>query len=418
MKDFHVVLESREHKGLCMALYGVICAVGLVCACLLAYSLFSNDPSERIIGLFMILPAAFFLMLGGAQLLQLAEKVHLVPQGIAVTLWGRTLARYPIEEIGMFFAVEWWEKGWVRVLGVSTRTPEEITRIREMQLKKGIFTRDELKFRKHVPDWQQTFRQEYLLKRARLAWATLWKQDILWLGLTPDNLAMLRHFYPEVSWEYLRRKEDRIGNVLDWKDKETTVFSRARNSTPQTEKIILACLGILIVPFFLLAMFAGGVPTLCIMLCEFGAILGILLCLGQGDSDMFYLSAAGIRIMRGKQEHATMFAADIRTIIKSEGNSALGEIRGLSIMVSTASPEELIKRAMAAVENTDSAVMTEIPGWEQRALFRFCTRLGRKGRAKNSDCQMLCWNLQREETLRRLYPDAEWIDLTPETIYS
>jgi hypothetical protein len=31
---------------------------------------------------------------------------------------------------------------------------------------------------------------------------------------------------------------------------------------------------------------------------------------------------------------------------------------------------------------------------------------------------MLSWNLQREETLRRLYPDAEWIDLTPETIYS
>jgi hypothetical protein len=62
--------------------------------------------------------------------------------------------------------------------------------------------------------------------------------------------------------------------------------------------------------------------------------------------------------------------------------------------------------------------MTEIPGWEQRALFRFCTRLGRKARVKNADCQMLRWNLQREETLHRLYPDAEWIDLTPEKIYS
>jgi hypothetical protein len=122
--------------------------------------------------------------------------------------------------------------------------------------------------------------------------------------------------------------------------------------------------------------------------------------------------------MRGKQEHAAMFAADIRTIIKCEGNSALGEIGGLSMMVSTASPEELIKRAVAAGENAGSAVMTEIPGWEQRALFRFCARLGRKARAKNSDCQMLSWNLQREETLRRLYPDAEWIDLTPERIYS
>lgn len=417
MKDFNVTLKEAN-KQLSAVPYGMVCAIGIVCAWVSVHLLLSDNPAERVLSIVMILPALFFLVLGGSQLLQLAKKIHLVPQGIAVTLWGRTLVRYPIEEIGMFFAVEWWEKGWVRVLGVSTHTPEEITQIREIQLQKGIFTRDELKFRKRVPDWQQIFRQEYLLKRGKSAWLMPWKQDILWLGLTPDNLAILRHFYPEVSWEYLCRKEDRIGNVLDWKDKETTVFSRARNSTPQTEKIILACLGILIMPFFLLALFAGGVPTLCIMLCEFGAILGILFCFGQGDSDMFYLSAAGIRIMRGKQEHAAMFAADIRTIIKCEGNSALGEIGGLSMMVSTASPEELIKRAVAAGENAGSAVMTEIPGWEQRALFRFCARLGRKARAKNSDCQMLSWNLQREETLRRLYPDAEWIDLTPETIYS
>lgn len=417
MKDFHVVLESKEHKGLCMALYGVICAVGLVCACLFAYSIFSDEPSERILGLFMIPPAAFFLMLGGAQLLQLVEKVHLVPQGIAVTLWGRTLVLYPIEEIGMFFAAEWWEKGWVRVLGVSTHTPEEITQLREMQLQKGIFTRDELKFRKRVSDWQQLFRQEYLLKRARLAWVTLWKQDILWLGLTPDNLAMLRYFYPEVSWEYLRRKEDRIGNVLDWKDRDSVVFPRARGSEPKTQQATMICFAIFMIPMLIAALFIDGLEMLSMLVVEFGLILGILLSLSRGDSDMFHLSAAGIRIMRGKEEHAAMFAEEIRTILKCEGGGVVGEFGGLSMVISTVTAEELIRRSLVSAQPLCGELSGEIPGWEKRALIRICTQLVTKAKSKNADCQVMSWNSQREQSLRELYPNAEWIDLTPEKLY-
>lgn len=166
--------------------------------------------------------------------------------------------------------------------------------------------------------------------------------------------------------------------------------------------------------FFLLL---GGAQLLAVMIFMVGAIIALGVCFDRSSVDVFHLSDAGIRIMRGKQERAVMFASDIRTMIKYEVGGATAAWGESAVVVSTASSEELIKRAVVAGENAGSAVVTEIPGWEQRALFRFCARLGRKARAKNSDCQMLCWNLQREETLRKLYPEAEWIDLTAEAIY-
>ena len=417
MKDFHVVLETKEHKGLCMVLYGVMGTVGLVCACLFAYSIFSDDPSERILGLFLLPPAALFLMFGGSQLLQLAKKIHLVPQGIAVTLWGRTLVRYPIEEIGMFFAVEWWEKGWVRHLGISNQTPEQFTQIREKELQKGVFTRDELKFRKRVPDWQQIFRQEYLLKRAKMAWAIPWKWDILWLDLTPDTLATLRHFYPQVPREYLRRRDDWIADRYAWKDRDPVVFPRRRGSEPQSQQTTVLCFAIFMIPMLFAALFIDGLEMLSMLVIEFGLILGILLALSWGDSDMFHLSAAGIRIMRGKQEHAAMFAGEIRTILKCEGGGTVGEFGGLSMVVSTVTAEELIQRSLVSTRSICGELPGEIPGWEKLALIRLCTQLVTKAKSKNADCQVMSWNSQREQSLRELYPNAEWIDLTAEAIY-
>ena len=133
---------------------------------------------------------------------------------------------------------------------------------------------------------------------------------------------------------------------------------------------------------------------------------------------MFHLSQSGIRIMRGKQEHAAMFAGEIRTILKCEGGGTVGEFGGLSMVVSTVTAEELIQRSLVSTRSICGELPGEIPGWEKLALIRLCTQLVTKAKSKNADCQVMSWNLQREETLRRLYPDAEWIDLTPETIYS
>lgn len=416
MKDFNVTLKE-ENKQLSAVLYGMLCAIGVVCAWVSVHLLLSDNPAERVLSVAMILLALFFLTLGGSHLLQLAKKVHLVSQGIAVTLWGRTLVRYPIEEIGMFFAIEWWEKGWVRLMGVGIHTPEEIALLREKQLQKGVFTRDELKFRKRVPDWQRIFRQEYLLKRGKSAWMMPWKQDILWLAFNPDNAALLRYLYPQVPWEYLRRRDDWIADRYAWKDRDPVVFPRARGSEPKTQQATMICFAIFMIPMLIAALFIDGLEMLSMLVVEFGLILGILLSLSRGDSDMFHLSAAGIRILRGKQEYAAMFAGEIRTILKCEGGGIVGEFGGLSMVVSTVTAEELIQRSLVSAQPLCGELSGEIPGWEKRALIRLCTQLVTKAKSKNADCQVMSWNSQREQSLRELYPNAEWIDLTTEAIY-
>lgn len=396
---------------------GIFAAFGGAAAWIAVLLFLSESPGEWFLGMPLLLVAGVYLMAGISGLMELMKKVHLVPQGIAVTMRGKTIAQYPVEEIGMFFAVEWWEKGWVRILGISRQTPEEITGMRERQLQRGVFTRDELKFRKRDPNWQRTFRQEYLLKRGRLAWLMPWKKDILWLELTPDNIAMLRYWYPEIPWEYLRRKDDEIGAIHAWEDSNPMVFSRARNAAPKNEKISMAVFAAAMIVLVLLTAFVDDLQLLSLLVVEFGLIFGILIYAGRGDSDMFYLSQTGIRIKRGAKEHAAFFAQDIRTFLKYEGGGVVGEFGGKSILVSTMTTAELAQQWAMTDGSGLSAATKEIPGWLERQLFWFCAKRGRKARENNSACQSLSWNSGREQTLRKLYPDAVWIDLTPNVIY-
>lgn len=417
MDSFNVTVKCKENKGAIIVLSGIFLTFGIVFAWMSMYLLLSASHAERIVSIFMALLAAFFLMMGGTGMMSVMRSVHLVPQGIAVTLWGKTLVRYPIESIGMFFAVQWWQKGWVRILGISVHTPDKLTQMREDQLRKGIFTRDELKFRKRVPNWQSIFRQEYLLKRAKLAWLMPWKRDILWLGLVPETVELLRHYYPNTPWEFLRDQGDVLETIPSWKDREPTKFSRARNAAPKAEKATIAGFVIFMVPIVLLMILVDGTQMLGLLVVELGVIIGFLAYLGKGESDEIQLSPTGIRIMRGKREHAVMPADEIRTIIKCEGDAAIGSFGGFSLIVSAADVKELIRRADTAEHNKGYTHEKEIPGWEQRALFRFCTQLRGRTRDNNRDCQRMSWNPQREQTLRELYPKAQWIDVTPDVIY-
>lgn len=82
------------------------------------------------------------------------------------------------------------------------------------------------------------------------------------------------------------------------------------------------------------------------------------------------------------------------------------------MIVSTASTEELAQRGLQWMDPSCAEAIVNIPGWERAALYRMCMQTGQKAKMKNGDCQILRWNQQREQTLRELYPQAEWIDVT------
>ena len=385
---------------------------------MLVWALASGEEGAVFYTPFLLIYGAPCWLIGFAGILSALKQVYLVPEGIAVTLGGRTIARYPVEEIGMFCAVEWWEKRQVRALGVSIHSPDELTALRERQLEKGVFTRDEVKFRRRRDGWQKEFRQEYLQKRARFSLLMPWKWDILWLPLDPDLPALLQVLYPRVPWEFLQSREDMVGRTILWKDKDPLCVPRMRGATRNSRTVILVGACVILPGMLLAALTVDGLGLMTLPFVGFSLLFGLVLYGSRGEADMFHFSQSGIRITRGERELAAIFAKEIRTILKCESDAAVADYGSLHLLISTETREELVQRGLDAVQRPYVQVFREIPDWKTRVLFRYCSRLRGLSAATAPGCQMISWNEQREQTLRTLYPEAEWIDLTGEAIFS
>ena len=407
MREFERITLPLAKYRINSILIGGLLAFCTVCFVIGGLATVFDSPMTA---LFITLLGVPYGILAVPFLLNIWIKIHLFPQGIAVTLGNKTLMQYPREKIGMFCTVEWWEKGWFRMMGISIHTPEEVTALREQQLQKGIFTRHEVKFRKRVENWQGLFRQEYLIRRARAVLLAPWKRDILWLDLNPEVQALLRQLYPEILWENLRRKGDLSHKNTEWTDKDPMAFTRTGG--PDNEKDFLTMLMVVLLILLVLLVCFDGLELLILPGGSFCTLVGTMAWMCRGESDVFCLSSAGIRIMRRKQEHAVLFAGDIRTVIKCECSTMAGDYVRMAMIVSTASAEELAQRGLQWMDPSIAEAMVNIPGWERAALYRMCMQTGQKAKMKNGDCQILRWNQQREQTLRELYPQAEWIDVT------
>lgn len=105
-------------------------------------------------------------------------KLHLVPQGIALTLFGITVRRVPVEKIRIISAVKYSEKlGAVEQIAVCMMTLEEI----------NCATAEDL--------------YNYLrISAGSLRVSLNLNRYILWLEWSPERLKLLRKMYPHVPW--------------------------------------------------------------------------------------------------------------------------------------------------------------------------------------------------------------------------
>lgn len=392
---------------------GVFTLLGLVILTVCLSRTFSGEPGA----LFLLIYGLPSLFWGTWSILPLFIKFHFVPESIALTLGEKTIRRIPLKKLGMIFAMEWYFKGPVRMAGISLLSPEEITALRENKLKRGYFTKDELAFRKRKSGWEQVFRAEYLYSRAQ--WDSLkpWKRDILWLEWDSDLLAVLRQLYPQVPYERLERK-DNLGVSDVWTDGNRLEFSRARGADPKTE--IAAAVGLLavlggfwvILLVFRLWAFVPALVFLCLLIA-----LTLVVC--WGESDLFCLSEQGIRILRGRRELAAIPAEDIQAILRCDRVDTFGTAPSddRCLVVALCGPQELLQREIHSMCRTGQqrqllTYICNVPGWEQRALARYCTRWWKKSAVKDPDLYIMAWNPGREQVLRELYPHAEFLDVS------
>ena len=144
--------------------------------------------------LICFLPVLLILILFSSNVLELFAVLHIVPEGIAITLFGKTMRKFPAEQIRLLTAVPG-NAACDRVnrIAVCDQTLEELTCLgykatpRSMRIAK--------------PRWPGEFAESYLYHRSMTVPGEMnFMRSILWLDWDPERLMLLRQMYPDAMW--------------------------------------------------------------------------------------------------------------------------------------------------------------------------------------------------------------------------
>ena len=170
----------------------------LVVMCLLVFNLewgFRRDGSEAAWIMRLIYP-----LLALAVVLEFVSdfsKLHLVHEGIAVTLFGKTLRQIPRQDLcffGGFIGTK--HSRFSKNLAVCTHSMEELAEEQERktpQVLRNACTR---------PGWAEDLAGQLLLRYSTSIRSQFgfFRRDILLIEWSPERLDMLLEMYPGVPW--------------------------------------------------------------------------------------------------------------------------------------------------------------------------------------------------------------------------
>ena len=170
----------------------------LVVMCLLVFNLewgFRRDGSEAAWIMRLIYP-----LLALAVVLEFVSdfsKLHLVHEGIAVTLFGKTLRQIPRQDLrffGGFIATK--HSRFSKNLAVCTHSMEELAEEQERK------TPQVLRNARTRSDWAEDMAGKYLIRYVASLRCQFGipRKDILLVEWSPERLDMLMEMYPGVPW--------------------------------------------------------------------------------------------------------------------------------------------------------------------------------------------------------------------------
>ena len=170
----------------------------LVVMCLLVFNLewgFRGDGSEAAWIMRLIYP-----LLALAVVLEFVSdfsKLHLVHEGIAVTLFGKTLRQYPRERIRFLGGISCAKKSrtnkWICVCSRS---------LEEMAAEQNRRTAKMFRDAPTLPGWTENMARKFLWSYAESLNRALGfpRKDILLIEWSPERLELLLQMYPGVPW--------------------------------------------------------------------------------------------------------------------------------------------------------------------------------------------------------------------------
>ena len=377
------------------------------------------------LGLLFLGPLALGLTLAGAAMLLTCQmRLHLVPEGAAVSLFGRTLRRYPAEELGLICRYDHrTTDGMVyRYLCICATDIPGLAAMRERKLRRSKFYRDGVDRRKARGDWELSFAMEQLRGMTRLNRVLPARKWVLCLEDEPITAEFLKRFYPEIPWldrrkEHTRRPYSLGGSIRRKLDAETPA-DFLRSCPDVVEAIGMQPLLVTLIPMLVLVL--AGFLLLCVsewlgiavmalaMIWLFGSL--IVLERRMGGKERLSLTPEGIHVRPKGREAVLIPAQSLRTLWRFQMNAKGGPIRYLAVSARTV--EEL-----ARMEETD--METTRRGREELEAFRLCDSWQAIAAHRQIRRRMLRWGYgdrellliahtgNREQWLRERYPHLE-----------
>ena len=144
---------------------------------------------------FLLVFTVLFLAIILNYAVQLLARLHIIPEGIAITLFGLTLRCVPAENIRVIVALRKHETkaNPHDVMAVCANTVEELTELGNRHMPKLL--------QNEADRWYGQTASHYLYCRAVSVKGDLnLHKHILWLDWSPERLRLLREMYPEVQW--------------------------------------------------------------------------------------------------------------------------------------------------------------------------------------------------------------------------
>ena len=144
--------------------------------------------------LICFLPVLLMLILFSSNVLELFAVLHIVPEGIAITLFGKTVRQLPAEEIRFLTAVPGnAASDRVNRIAVCDKTLEELTELGYKTTPKSMRIKN--------PRWPGEFAESYLYHRSMTVPGEMnFMRSILWLDWDPERLMLLKQMYPDAMW--------------------------------------------------------------------------------------------------------------------------------------------------------------------------------------------------------------------------
>lgn len=349
--------------------------------------------------LFLTIPSmAIALYIGVLWLLLAAKKLRLISDELQVLQFGRCIKTIPASALRMACMV------------TSTQRRGKNGTSRRLQRRLAISSIS----MRDLADREQDSLTHYFVKRMKYRFPI----EGVWADCYPELVAGLRRTYPHLQWEKVSTVSLKKTELKD--DDPYCFMRKGIEGVPggmSTVMIVAIIVALVFGVFAFMGFRIGEIRDATVML-GIGIVLIVVLLASVGvDKALVRLSPQGIEIhSNGKNRFYS--SAQLRTaMVFTKLDYSEGEYQ--VIVFSTLSAREIAEKQEAIIRRTPGGAnklrqWKKIPNWGTRLVYRYSRHLLLLGTGRARKTNYIIHTQQREQTLRELYPNLQWLNMTDE----